>query len=162
MSKPTDDTFYFDQAEALLTAISGLYTGAEAFETAYVDIGDPAEDCEQLVVSLIQLHTSSRLTAARVDPDHKNTVPILVFRIVLTRCIAEFDFNSTDPPTNEERTDQAAQVGKDGWKLLRFFTTKVGEGLLADIGCGRFSIQPMTFRASGGLATCTVDIQAST
>lgn len=160
MSAPTDNSFYFDQAVALLAALNASFTGADAFDRSYVAIGDASEDCQQMVVGLLQIHTSSFPTNPRGDADSKNTVPVMVFRVVLTRCIQEANSRG-EALAPAQLTAQAERTGKDAWMLHRFFTTKVQTGLLEDVNCGKFKIQPLIIRAQGGMASCQVDIHAS-
>lgn len=82
----------------------------------YWKFGAPVVDCEQLVLSVVQMYIGDPGDPSSA-PQRANATRSVVFRAVLVRCVPEPDARGNEPSAERQQT-YAAISAVDAWTML--------------------------------------------
>jgi hypothetical protein len=94
----------------------------------FVAHGEPAWDCSQLTVHLVNVHPKLFLEQSSAKCA---VVPIAVFRIELVGCVAGPD-NKGNPPKATTLNDESLDLLNQAWRLWKTLTRRWREGAFGD------------------------------
>lgn len=106
-------------AQEVLDTVVGIYAQANVPlpSRQYWMVGQPAEDCEQVVVSLLQLYLGTPGDQA-VTPQNCNEPRSAVFNISITRTTAVPQKGTSNPPLPASIITAAMWSATDLWLLI--------------------------------------------
>lgn len=169
MSVPSDASFMKDQANQLLSFLSGAFAGAEddqgdpspiVFPREAVYIGHPPMDCEMLAVWVSNAITSTTPTSQSVRPIHRVTVPVIKFGAMTLRCVTAITDSGTIPPAQTIQQESDA-ISIDGWVMFYSLVHEAAAGqLFPDLNCQHLRIGTLLpIIPQGGLAGYQVEVE---